>query len=265
MDTVFISYAREDQWHAEKIYMDLRIAEIDAWLDVKCLLPGMTWDNHIEKKIRSCRYFIYLVSPHSNENKRYLMRELEVALEIQSVLPPEQIFIIPVRLEDVTPVPDILNRHNYIDLFKSYEKALGRILTVFGYLEKDPLDLRGYKGYIGKRDAIEFEPFRDWSSFVRDVLKGYPVSSIFINKQHALYFTFSTRHPEIFIPGYLLEKYPQEMTLVLQHRYNDFRLFFTHLTIVLEFNQKTEELTVPYDAITQVVSTMGFKIDRVNF
>lgn len=42
-DLVFISYAREDLSWAERLYMDLRKQEINAWLDVKCLAAGANW------------------------------------------------------------------------------------------------------------------------------------------------------------------------------------------------------------------------------
>jgi hypothetical protein len=38
--TVFISYAREDRMYAERLYMDLRRAELDVWMDTKRLLPS---------------------------------------------------------------------------------------------------------------------------------------------------------------------------------------------------------------------------------
>ncbi|MCF0039741.1 ClpXP protease specificity-enhancing factor SspB [Dyadobacter fanqingshengii] len=264
MSNVFISYAREDHWHAQKLYMDLRVADIDCWIDTKCLLPGMNWDNTIQNVIRNCKYFIFFISEHSNLNKRYLMRELELALEVQATLPVDRVFIIPIRLVNVAPSKSELEKYNYIDFFSSYDKGLGRILTVLEDAAKDPLVIRGGNVNVGRRAAIDFEPFEDVGGFIRDVLRSYPISSAFINPQHGLYFTFYTRHEQVIMPDYLREKYPDKMTLVLQYSYDAFMLYHHHLTIELLFDGKTEDLTIPYDSIFQLVSTMGFRIVRVD-
>jgi hypothetical protein len=97
-----------------------------------------------------------------------------------------------------------LNKQNFLDLFKSYERALGRILTVLSGLAKDTMDLRGNNSYIGKREIVDFAPFTNWPTFIRDILKSYPVSSAFINKTNALYVTFNTKHGEVIIAEHLL-------------------------------------------------------------
>jgi len=264
MSDIFISYAREDLWHAQRLYMDLRIADMDCWIDVKCLLPGMNWDNTIQGIIRNCKYFIFFISEHSNLNERYLLREVELALEIQETLPADKVYIIPIRLDNIIPSKSELKKYNYIDFFSAYDKGLGRVLTVLENVAKDPLVIRGKNVHVGKRAAINFEPFQNFAGFIRDVLKNYPISSAFINTENGLYFTFYTTHQQVIIPENLREKYPKEMTLVLQYSYDSFMLYQDYLTVELLFNGVQENLTIPYDSIFQVVSTMGFKIDRVD-
>ncbi len=262
--SVFISYAREDQWHAEKLYMDLRLAEIDVWIDSKCLLPGMNWDNTIKKTIQAAKYFIFFVSSNSNQNDRYLKRELDLAIEIQTKRQEDEVYIIPVRLEEIDPANVSLMKHNFIDIYKSYDKGLGRILTAIADVAKESLELRGHSPYVGKRESISFEPFKDYENFIGEILRSYPVSSILIEKKHALYFTYDTTFSGVDIPDYLRVKYPKTMTLVLQHQYEDFNLFLKHLTIKLAFNGVKETLTIPYNAIFRIDSTMGFKIEKVD-
>lgn len=57
-DQVFLSYAREDLREAERLYMDLRISEINVWMDTKCLLPGQNWKREIRKAIRESTFFL---------------------------------------------------------------------------------------------------------------------------------------------------------------------------------------------------------------
>ena len=40
----------------------------------------MTWDSHIQETIKNCKYFIYLGSPNSNPNKRYLIWKKNLAI-----------------------------------------------------------------------------------------------------------------------------------------------------------------------------------------
>lgn len=263
MSSVFISYSRKDQWFAEKIYMELRVKEINAWLDTKCLLPGQDWDNTIKSTIKESLFFIFLISENSNQQEGYLKNELELALSIQNERGTDSIFIIPVRLEKIDPREDRLMRHNFIDWFKSHDKAMGRILTVLGDLVPEPLDLRSPKNYIGKRETIDFEPFSDYAGFIRETLRNYPVSSALINKKDALYFEFKTKMQGVQMAEYLHEKYPDTMILVLQYAYKGFVLYNHHLSIEMFFNGTLETLTIPYSSIMNIYSTMGFKIQWI--
>ncbi len=99
--TVFISYAREDSRHAERLYMDFRQSEIDAWLDTRRLLPGQNWRREIHQAIRAAKYFIALVSEHSVGKRGFVQAEMKRALNVFAEVPAGQIFIIPVRLDGV--------------------------------------------------------------------------------------------------------------------------------------------------------------------
>ena len=54
---------------------------------------------------------------------------------------------------------------------------------------------------------------------VREVLER--VASEGLHSPHYFYITFRTGHPGVEMPGFLLERYPAEMTVVLQHQYWD--------------------------------------------
>jgi hypothetical protein len=64
-----------------------------------------------------------------------------------------------------------------------------------------------------------------------------------------LYITFATKHPGVDIPGHLHEKFPEEMTIVLQHQFWDLILEDDRFMVNLSFNDIQERLIVPYAAI----------------
>jgi hypothetical protein len=76
---------------------------------------------------------------------------------------------------------------------------------------------------------------------------------------HHFYIAFRTRAPGVSIPKHLMERYPDEMTIVIQHRYWDLVVAPDHFSIGLSFNQMPAQLVVPYDAI------VGFVDPAVNF
>lgn len=68
---------------------------------------------------------------------------------------------------------------------------------------------------------------------------------------HHLYVTFRTRGAGVSIPTDLSERYPEEMTIVLQHQYWDLKPEPDHFAVTLSFGGQPKVLTVPYGAITR--------------
>lgn len=67
---------------------------------------------------------------------------------------------------------------------------------------------------------------------------------------HHFYITFLTEHPGVKIPDYLRERYPGEMTIVLQFQYYDLAVDDEKLQVTLSFNNVLERLVVPLKAIS---------------
>ncbi|MGI4878559.1 MAG: SspB family protein, partial [Janthinobacterium lividum] len=76
---------------------------------------------------------------------------------------------------------------------------------------------------------------------------------------HHFYIAFRTRYPGVEMPRHLLERYPEEMTVVIQHRYWDLTINDERFTIGLSFNQVPAKLSIPFAAIS------GFVDPAVNF
>ena len=77
--------------------------------------------------------------------------------------------------------------------------------------------------------------------------------------EHHFYITFKTQAPGVDIPRRLVERFPDEMTIVLQNRYWDLLVDDQRFSLGLSFNQVPSKLVVPYSAIT------GFHDPAVNF
>jgi hypothetical protein len=67
---------------------------------------------------------------------------------------------------------------------------------------------------------------------------------------HHFYITFLTEHKGVDIPEYLKERYPQEMTIVLQYQFYDLTIDDEFLSVTLSFNNIPERLVIPMPAIT---------------
>jgi len=68
--------------------------------------------------------------------------------------------------------------------------------------------------------------------------------------EHHFYITFMTDFAGVQIPDYLRERYPGEMTIVLQYQFENLTVDDTTLGVTLSFNNIPERLIVPLAAIT---------------
>jgi hypothetical protein len=70
---------------------------------------------------------------------------------------------------------------------------------------------------------------------------------------HHFYITFKTHAPGVTIPAHLRERFPDEMTIVLQNKFWDLAVNEEGFTVGLSFNQIPAKLTIPFSAITAFV------------
>ena len=70
---------------------------------------------------------------------------------------------------------------------------------------------------------------------------------------HHFYITFKTQAPGVDIPTRLVERFPDEMTIVLQNRFWDLTVEEDLFSVGLSFNQTPSTLVSPYAAITAFV------------
>ena len=127
---VFLSYAREDTEYAMRLYEDLDRARFSAWLDQKKLLPGQNWPRAIEAAIESSDFFLACFSSRSVRKRGGFQSEVRYALDCARQLPLDEIYIVPVRLDECTVPRAIQHQFQYIDLYPDWDAGVERLLAM---------------------------------------------------------------------------------------------------------------------------------------
>lgn len=70
---------------------------------------------------------------------------------------------------------------------------------------------------------------------------------------HHFFITFDTLHPDVEIADWLSDRYPGEMTVVVQHWFDGLDVGDDGFAITLNFGDSPEPLYIPYDAIRTFV------------
>ena len=92
---------------------------------------------------------------------------------------------------------------------------------------------------------------RAMRGLIHDVLKGVERNGL--PGDHHFFVTFDTRHPEASLADWLRDRYPDEMTVVIQHWYENLAVDAQGFAITLNFGDQPEPLYIPFDAIRTFV------------
>jgi len=70
---------------------------------------------------------------------------------------------------------------------------------------------------------------------------------------HHFFITFDTTHPDVEIADWLKARYPGEMTIVIQHWFENMVVTDEGFTITLNFGNNPEPMIIPFDAVRTFV------------
>ncbi|MEQ3754678.1 MAG: ClpXP protease specificity-enhancing factor SspB, partial [Planktomarina sp.] len=70
---------------------------------------------------------------------------------------------------------------------------------------------------------------------------------------HHFFITFNTMYAGVLIPDWLLERYPDEMTIVVQHWFDNLNVTDEGFSITLNFGDSPEPLYIPFLALRTFV------------
>lgn len=106
--------------------------------------------------------------------------------------------------------------------------------------------------------ADEIADLMDYGTLEQDALRGVVRLALLraaqpegLPGEHHLYITFKTRAAGVSLPPDVLAKYPDDMTIVLQHQYWDLAVEPDLFSVMLKFGGMPKVLTVPYSAVTR--------------
>ena len=94
---------------------------------------------------------------------------------------------------------------------------------------------------------------------VEDALRGVVRRALENTIEHGLpgdhhfYITFRTQAPGVVMPDFLRARYPEEMTIILQHQFWDLKVGVFEFGVSLSFDNEVAKMTVPFAALTAFV------------
>jgi hypothetical protein len=126
---VFLGYAQEDRAKVKKLFRALQKAGVNPWMDCHQLLPGQNWRRAIEQTIELSDFFLGCFSSHSVLKRGQFQSELTFALEVATHFPKDDVFFVPVRLDDCELPRHISSTTHYVDLFPDWNCGMRKLIA----------------------------------------------------------------------------------------------------------------------------------------
>ncbi len=139
MSHVFISYVRDNSALVLKLRDVLQAHRVEVWLDRDRIKPGEWWEEAIRKAISEGLFFIACFSrEYQRRSEAYMNEELTLAIDVLRRRPFNQIWFIPVVLDEECEVPDIgigrgktLHSINWVEIYgDKWDDGVRRMLSV---------------------------------------------------------------------------------------------------------------------------------------
>ncbi len=127
---VFIAYVEEDAFSARRLYAALEDAGLQPWLDKEKLMPGQNWPRSIERAIEVADFFVPCFSNRAVGKRGTFHSELRYAMDCARRLPLDDVFVMPVRLDNCEVPRQLATRLQYVDLFPDWSRGVRRLLRV---------------------------------------------------------------------------------------------------------------------------------------
>jgi hypothetical protein len=127
---IFISYAREDSVAAIRLFKSLGKHGYAPWLDHRQLLPGEDWPRRIDDAIARADFFVPCFSKKSVRKRGTFQAEIRFALECARRMPLDEVFLIPVRLDECNVPERIRNETQFVDLFPDWQAGFARVVEI---------------------------------------------------------------------------------------------------------------------------------------
>jgi serine/threonine-protein kinase len=113
---VFLAHCAEDKPRVRELRDQLLKMSARPWLDEDDILPSRVWQTAVESGLKQADVVLVCFSQTYVEKGGYLRRELQLALELAAEHLPDEIFLIPVRLDECD-LPEEFQRRQRVDLY----------------------------------------------------------------------------------------------------------------------------------------------------
>ncbi len=117
--SIFVSYATPDRERVLEYFDWLKKNRFNVWMDCRSIKAGQNWDFEIKRGLDKSTFVLMFISNISYDRRGYLQREMKLALDKLNEKLIDDIYIIPVLLDEEAKVPDQLKGIQYISASNS--------------------------------------------------------------------------------------------------------------------------------------------------
>jgi TIR domain/Protein of unknown function (DUF3298) len=199
VSSIFLSYASPDRHRVTPFYEDLISKGFNVWMDSQNLKPGQNWQFEIELALTKAAFVVIFISQNSYDRRGFCQREIKLALEKMSEKLIDDIYIIPVLLDDEIHLPPELkniqsirasdpnckqgiasaleHQLNRLDMKRLRIQKRGEILWTKRKINES---VDGTPGYLVELELIELSSNRYRNIYeCTDYIKGWLISELF--------------------------------------------------------------------------------------
>jgi len=116
---IFISYASPDRARVDPIVDELERSDLNIWMDHRRIMAGQKWDMEIRRALGKAAIVVVFLSSLSIDRRGYVQREIKIALQQAEEKLSEDIYIIPVLLDDLDEFPEAVRHLHMIKAWES--------------------------------------------------------------------------------------------------------------------------------------------------
>ncbi len=165
---IFLSYSTPDRDEVLAFYEHLDSQGYNVWMDRHKLIGGQNWDLEIKRALQKAAIIVVFLSHNSVDRRGYVQREIKIALEQKEARLIDDIYLIPVLLDDDVAIPEQISQiqgigANSEDRFSALTNAIEHQLAKLG--------AQNEKAQIVSNVRWSFSHFED----TMEALPGYDV------------------------------------------------------------------------------------------
>lgn len=160
---VFVSYTAADRDIVEPIVDALINSGINAWMDKKQLKAGQNWNFEIRRALDKSVLIVAFISSRSTNKRGYVQRELRLALEKAEEKLIDDVYLIPVLIDEDATIPDQIKDLQFIriederfqeKLIDSVQYQLNRLGVAIEFAQNESEITWNFYRYQESRDGI---------------------------------------------------------------------------------------------------------------